>query len=360
MQNYFDVTAISSNEEELNRFGNEHGINVYPLAMTRKITPLRDIFAVIKLYYFLRKQRPTIVHTHTPKAGIIGMMAGYFARVPLRLHTVAGLPLMEASGVKRKMLNWVESLTYRYATKVYPNSKGLYDFILSEGFTNTSKLKVLGEGSSNGIDTNYFSRDHFTNSACAKIRQDLSIPESDIVFIFVGRIVRDKGMDELVAAFTKLNNEYINCSLLLVGPYENDLDPISDHTKQTIANHSKIVTTGYRADVRIFYALSDALVFPSYREGFPNVVLQAGAMGLPSIVSDINGCNEIIIPNKNGIIVPPKTELELYEAMKLLLTNKALYHALKQNARSMITDRYERSNVWQAILGEYQLLLSNL
>ena len=360
MQNHFDVTAISSNKEALIRFGAEHSLPVFFLNMTRKITPVRDFVAIIKLYFFLRKIKPTIVHTHTPKAGFVGMVAAYFARVPLRLHTVAGLPLMETSGVKRKLLNWVEICTYRCATKVYPNSNGLCRFILSEGFTNTSKLKVLGEGSSNGIDTVYFSRRNFTDSACRKKRQDLSIPALDFVFIFVGRIVRSKGIDELTAAFIQLQEEYANCSLLLVGPFEDDLDPISNHTKQCITDHPKIFTTGYQDDVRIFYSISDALVFPSYREGFPNVVLQAGAMELPSIVSDINGCNEIIIQQENGIIIPAKNESKLREAMKLLLTDKHLYEGLKQNTRKNITERYERSKMWHILLDEYIKMLNKL
>ncbi|PKA84355.1 glycosyltransferase involved in cell wall biosynthesis [Ulvibacter sp. MAR_2010_11] len=360
MQAYFDVIAVASDKKELDAFGERNRLRTHAISLTRKITLFHDVLAVLKLFFFLRKEKPLIVHTHTPKAGLIGMLAAWFARVPIRLHTVAGMPLMEASGMKRRILNWVESLTYRCAHKVYPNSKGLYNFILSEKYTSEQKLKVLGEGSSNGINTGYFSKHHFSEVIIKEERLRLGIAETDFVFVFVGRIVRDKGINELVHAFTKLLEDSKNVKLLLVGPFEDDLDPIDTIVKQQINTNTNIVSVGYQSDVRIYFALSESLVFPSYREGFPNVVMQAGAMELPSIVSDINGCNEIIIEGENGLIVPPKSETELYKAMKLLVENNSLYKNLKSNARNRITGRFEQSKVWQAILEEYQLLQNKL
>lgn len=358
MQQFFEVTAISAEKERLERYGANEGVQTYHVPLTREITPLKDIKAVYRLYKYLRKERPNIVHTHTPKAGIVGMMAAYFAKVPHRLHTVAGLPLLEANGFKRWVLNWVEKLTYRFATGVYPNSQGLLQIILAEKFAPASKLKVLGNGSSNGIDTNYFSAEAFTPERNLQKRNELRIPAEDFVYVFVGRIVRDKGINELVEAFVNLQKEITDTSLLLVGPFENDLDPVSEATKTHIESHDKIISVGYQTDVRPFLAISDALVFPSYREGFPNVVMQAGAMHLPAIVSNINGCNEIIKEGKNGTIVEPKNTAMLYHSMLEMVSNKEKYAILKSNARSSIVKRYGRKQIWQLIHEEYTTLIA--
>jgi len=362
MNDYFEVTAISSDKERLEKYGKNEGINTFYLPLTRKITPLKDIVAVWKLYRFLKKEKPQIVHTHTPKAGIVGMLASYLTNVPNRLHTVAGLPLVETTGIKRKTLNIVEKLTYRFATKVYPNSLGLQEFIISEKFTNPSKLKIIGNGSSNGIDTSFFSKAHFSEKQIIQKKNELQIPEKDFVFVFVGRIVSDKGINELVEAFVKLQNDTpltSHFTLLLIGPFENDLDPLSKKTTSEIKSNPKIITTGFQEDVRIYYALGNVLVFPSYREGFPNVVLQAGAMGLPSIVSDINGCNEIIEEGKNGMIVPVKNSEVLQQKMKELIQNPELVKKMSAISRGMITEKYKREYIWNCLLDEYTTFMNS-
>lgn len=356
MASNYEVVAISADKERLEKFGKEEGIRIFHLELTRKITPLKDFAAVFKLYQFLRKEKPSIVHTHTPKAGIVGMMAARLANVPNRLHTVAGLPLMEASGLKRKILNFVEKLTYRFATKVYPNSKGLYDFIISEKFTSPKKLSIIGQGSSNGIDTADFDPTLFSEESKTLFRKKLGIPQNQFVYIFVGRLVKDKGINELVAAFLNLANSNPNISLLLVGPFESNLDPLLPETLSQIENHQRIYSVGYQNDVRSYFSISDALVFPSYREGFPNVVMQAGAMGLPAIVTNINGCNEIIENEINGLIISPKSVEELEISMNLISTDTHLYKNLKAVARQKIVSRFSRLEIWQALLKEYQTL----
>lgn len=358
MSNYFEVIAISAEKERLENYGEKEKVRVFPLGLTRKITPIKDITAVFKLYRFLKKEKPSIVHTHTPKAGIVGMMAAWLARVPNRLHTVAGLPLMEAKGMKRKLLDFVEKRTYTFATQVYPNSKGLYDFIINENLAQSGKLKIIAQGSSNGIATEYFNPKNF-GSTRSILRQDLKIADNSFVFVFVGRLVGDKGINELVTAFNTLNSEFRiqNSKLLLVGPLEAELDPLKPETLQAIESNPNIISVGYQADVRPYFAAADALVFPSYREGFPNVVMQAGAMGLPSIVTDINGCNEIIIHRVNGLIIPPKNSEALAKAMRLLMEDINLYQQLQGNARAQITNRFEQQQVWDALLKEYQSLL---
>lgn len=354
-KNGFEVKGISSNEQELYDVANDEGIEVIPLDMSRQITLLKDIKALWKMWNILRKEKP--VHTHTPKAGIIGMLAAKLAGVPHRLHTVAGLPLMEVVGSKRKLLDLVERITYYSATKVYTNSKGLYDFILANDFTTTEKLKVIANGSSNGINTYHFSKEEISEIQQKNLKQELGIQPDDFVLIFVGRLVVDKGINELVEAFSSIKKS--NLKLLLVGTEERELDPLKAKTIAEIEQNPNIIAVGFQKDVRPYFAISDCLVFPSHREGFPNVVMQAGAMGLPSIVSDINGCNEIIIEGENGVIIPPKNVEKLQKKIVFLYENKAFYQKLKQNSREMIVSRYEQSLVWNALLEEYQNILKN-
>lgn len=322
--------------------------------MTRKITPLQDLRSLWQFYKLCKEHKPEIVHSHTPKAGIIGMLGGLLAGVPVRLHTVAGLPLMETTGFTRRILKAVEKITYACATKVYPNSNVLKDFILQSGFCGPEKVTVIGNGSSNGIDTAFFNMEKLKMGQLQALRQKLGIKPGDFVFLFIGRLVKDKGVQELVAAFKALQEKNKEVKLLLVGPLEQDLDPLSPETLREIAQNEGIVSVGYQNDVRPFLALSQGLAFPSYREGFPNVPMQAGCFDLPSIVTDINGCNEIIVDGENGLIIPPKDEQQLLKAMEKLVSDKTLYTHLKSNARNMIVERYEQRYLWELLYQEYQ------
>ena len=355
-KNGFDVIMISSEGKGLNDVIKNEKCRHFIIPLTREITPLRDIIATFSLYRLLLLEKPDIVHTHTPKAGIVGMLASFLAKVPVRLHTVAGLPLLEAKGLKRLILNLVERLTYKFSTKVYPNSYGLKDIILKNRFTKEDKLCVIGNGSSNGIDTSFFDPKLVSSKKKKSIRSKLGIKKNDFVFIFVGRLVTDKGINELVEAFNELCLQLENIKLLLVGPSEDNLDPLSEKTKLSISNHNKIISVGYQSDVRPFFAVSNLLVFPSYREGFPNVVLQSAAMGLPSIVSDINGCNEIIKNDYNGIIIPSKDIKSLIQAMERIFIDKELYLRCKENSRLSIMKNYRQDLYWNALLSEYKSL----
>lgn len=340
MSYHFDLLAVSSPDKLLEQVGTREGVRTAPVTMTRAITPVKDLKALWKLYRLLKKEKPTIVHTHTPKAGLLGMMASRLAGVPVRLHTVAGLPLMENTGLKRKVLDFVERLTYRCATGVYPNSKHLSTFITENRFCKTNKLKVLGNGSSNGINTRFFQPNDDLDKTANELKQKYGLTEKDFVFVYVGRLVKDKGIEELVEAYSALKKKYPHIKLLLVGPYEPERDPLAPATKEIIEQDDAIIKAGFQSDVRPYLLISQALAFPSYREGFPNVPMQAGCFNLPSIVTDINGCNEIIEDGKNGLIIPVKRVPELQTAMEKLLTDQTLYLTLQANARKMIVDRY--------------------
>lgn len=353
MSSFYDVTAIASEKENLEQFGKVNKVNTFYVEMTRKITPVKDLMAIVKLYFYLKKEKPFIVHTHTPKAGMVGMIASRLAGVPHRFHTVAGLPLMETQGFKRKILDLVEKVTYACATKVYPNSFGLQKIIKENKYTHESKLKVIGNGSSNGIDTSFFNPELFSDNDRNTLKESLNITQEDYVFVFVGRLVKDKGINELIHAFNQLSKEAKKVKLLLVGYFENDLDPLEKSTLYIVENNSHVVLVGYQSDVRPYFSISNALVFPSYREGFPNVVMQAGAMNLPCIVSDINGCNEIITDNHNGFVIPVKDEEAILQAMR-----KMLIHSFSSSKpsffRNLIASQYEQKVIWAALLNEYR------
>ncbi|WP_109300652.1 glycosyltransferase family 4 protein [Aquimarina sp. AU474] len=357
MSQYYEVIGISGKGEgRLERVSQEEGVQVIPIEMTRKITPIQDLKAVYELYKVFRKEKPEIVHSHTPKAGTLAMLAAKLARVPHRLHTIAGLPLLEATGAKRTLLDVVEKITYGCATMIYPNSFGLKDIILQNKYTTQKKLKVIANGSSNGIDTSFFDPALYTKEDNLKLREELQISTTDKVIIYVGRLVKDKGINELVNAFKKISFEDDTVKLLLVGIYEKDLDPLLPEIESEIENNPNIIFVGWQNDVRPYFAISDILGFPSYREGFPNVVMQAASMGLASIVTDINGCNEIITKDDNGIIIPAKDTEALFESIQKLTKDNMFRLKLAGNARESITKRYECKHVWEELLKEYQSL----
>ncbi|MFA7616486.1 MAG: glycosyltransferase family 4 protein [Weeksellaceae bacterium] len=356
----FEVLAVSSSGPDLDEVAEREKVRTEAVEMSRKISPLKDLKSLRQMYRLFQKEKPDIVHSHTPKAGIIAMVAAKLAGVPVRLHTVAGLPLMETSGFRRKLLTAVEKMTYRCATKIYPNSKGLTQFILENRLTAANKLKQIANGSSNGIDTSHFSACTVTEEQKTELRKISGILADDFVFVFVGRLVGDKGINELVAAFSEIcasgsNQNHTTAKLILVGDYETELDPLLPETLKEIDSNPNIFSAGYQKDVRPWFGISDCLVFPSYREGFPNVVMQAGAMGLPAVVSNINGCNEIIADGLNGLIVPKKDTAALKKAMLAMMTDRSVYKQLKSNARNQIVSRFEQKEVWEALLEEYLL-----
>jgi len=358
-QNGFDVTMISSDGNETEELRAQEECPHISVKLTRKITPLIDLVSLFRLTIMLRRIRPDIVHTHTPKAGLIGMLAAKLAGVKIRLHTVAGLPWMESRGFKRRLLIAVEKLTAASATSVFPNSFVQKDFLVSIGLS-PKKLKVIGNGSSNGINIGYFSLNDEITKQAADIKQRERINENARVWIFVGRIVKDKGITELIEAFSTLHKQFSDDVLLLVGNQEPELDPLDPQCKETLATHPGIRSCGFQKDIRPYLAASHVLVFPSYREGFPNVPMQAGAMGCALILSDINGCNEIVSNGVNGWLVPPKNADALLAAMLEARNNIALSDTFAKAIREKIEKGYSQSYLWNCLLNEYQSQLNML
>jgi glycosyltransferase involved in cell wall biosynthesis len=360
MNQYFEVTGITSyDKKHFEDVKSREGIRMIALKFQRAISPLQDLITLSKLAWLFYKERPYIVHTHTPKAGLLGMVAAWMMRVPVRIHTVGGLPLTETHGFKKKLLVALERLTYALSNRVYPNSKGLEKIIRQE-ILDDSKIKVLANGGSNGIDTDRFSMQALEKEGYHRrsFRDSLGIKENDFVFFFCGRIAREKGVVELLDAMDYLQVKHSHMKLLLIGLLEEHYGVLDPQDIARLKSNKNIVHPGRADDVRPFYAAVDCFVLPTYREGFPNAVLEAGAMGLPQIVTDINGCNEIVFHGVNGILIPHKDANALKDAMEKLINNSELRQSLKSNAREIIVQKFQNQVVWDALKLEYDNLLT--
>lgn len=351
----YEVVAVSSPGEQLDEIAAREGVRTHAVPMERHISPLKDLKSLFGLIQVFRREKPAMVHSMTPKAGLLSMIAAWICRVPIRLHTFTGLVFPTATGLTQKILMLTDCITCACATHIVPEGEGVKNDLIKYRITK-KPLKVLGHGNIRGIDLDLY------NPALPEIQSEAEKLRSHgiFTFIFVGRLVRDKGINELVRAFSQLNAQYPHTRLLLVGPYEEDLDPLGPETVAAIDNNKAIVAIGSQKDVRPWLATSDAFVFPSYREGFPNVVIEAGAMGLPSIVTDINGSREIIIDGDNGIIIPPRQTETLRQAMEIFLTDKDMAQKLSRNARPLIASRYEQSYVRRCLKEYYREILNNI
>lgn len=361
LNNYYDVIAVSGGDEHLKQVAIREEVLIRDIKMARQINIYRDLVSLIKLIRLFRKENPQIVHSITPKAGLLSMLAARFTRVPIRIHTFTGLIFPSKTGLFQKILILMDRLLCACATNIYPEGEGVKNDLIKYRIT-SKPLKVIGNGNVNGIDTAFFHPEIVTREQKSTLRAQLGIQDSDFVFVFVGRLVKDKGINELVAAFKAVQTKYPQTKLLLVGQFEEDLDPLLPETMQEIKKNPAIIAVGFQNDVRPYFAVSHCLVFPSYREGFPNVPMQAGALGLPSIVTDINGCNEIITPELNGLIIPPKSKKALEEAMLRILEQPELAGKLAGNARESIVSRFDQLTLWKLIKAEYdeQLRLAGI
>lgn len=354
---HYDVVVVSSPEKELKWIEEREGVKTIPLKMARNIELWTDIKALWKMIGVIRREKPYIVHSITPKAGLISMLAAKICGVPVRMHTYTGLVFPTATGLKQKILIWMDKLLCACATYINPEGQGVANDLRKFNITK-KPLHIIGNGNVRGVDAEYWKKES-TNEH--KLTQNInesrnlqkeSNDAEPFTFVFVGRIVGDKGINELIEAFKRLKPN--SAKLILVGPYEENLDPVKTETKSEIDNNPNIVWVGKQDDVRPYYEQANAFVLPSYREGFPNTVLEAGAMDLPCIVTNINGANEIIIPEENGIIVPSKDANALYQAMQRFINEPELVGKMKRNARKMVIDRYEQKFIWGELLKVYQ------
>jgi len=349
LSSYFDVKLVTSFSEKNQEISKAEGVELKSIDMTRQITIIKDLKALIELYKYFKNQKPDIVYTFTPKAGLLGMMASFLSRVPVRIHNIVGMPLMEATGKKFILLKFIERLTYFFSTNLFCNSFGLKKFI-NENLTKKD-VKVIAQGSINGVDTELF-KNTKTLDEKELIRDKFKIDKKDFVITFVGRIVKDKGINELIEAFVNLSKKYNNLKLLLVGDYEEHLNPIKNENKILIDSLDSIITVGFQNDIRDFLSITDLFVLPSYREGLPNSLIEAGSFGIPLLATNINGCNEIIDDSITGILVEKKSAKKLEEAIDKLLEDKELYNSIKLKVRDRIIEKYEQKYFWNELKNE--------
>ena len=347
----YEVVVVTSPGKELEAFKQRHPQEkTIEVPMERRISLIKDLKSLWLMIKVMRKEKPYMVHSMTPKAGLLSMIAGWLTGVPVRVHTFTGLVWPTETGLKRKILMATDWITCACATHVIPEGQGVLND-LKDHKVCRKPMRVLGYGNVKGVDMDKFNPARFPN-----VKKD----ENKFRFVFVGRIVGDKGINELVAAFVRLNKEYPITQLTLVGKYEANIDPVKPETLKVIEENPSIDACGpkYGDDLLVEYMKSDCFVMPSYREGFPNTVMEAGAMGLPSVVTDINGSREIIIHGENGLIVPPKDTDALYEAMKQMVEDVTARDKMATNARPLIDSRFEKSFVQGCLIDFYEEILN--
>ncbi len=354
----FEVHAISSGGPDLDAFARREQVSVRAVEMPRRITPWLDVKAVAALVRILRGVRPTIVHAHTPKGGLLGTVAAMLARVPVRIFHVRGLPLLCATGLRRRLLWCADWVSCWFAHQVFCVSHSVRDEVIRAGLCPPAKIKVLAGGSGNGVDAGHRFNPDRAGSSRADVRRRFGIPMDATVIGFVGRIVRDKGIVELAGAWRRLRNDHPELHLLIVGPFEEE-DPVSPETEALLRQDSRVHLAGMDWNTPPLYAAMDLVALPTYREGFPNVPLEAAAMGLPVVATRIPGCVDAVADGVTGLLVPPADAGALASALERYLADADLRRAHGAAGRERIRLEFRQDVIWEALHQEYVRLLAD-
>jgi glycosyltransferase involved in cell wall biosynthesis len=351
----FDVAVVSSPGEPLDEFGAEQGVETVAVEMPRKITPLRDLRALVRLGHALRRIRPTIVHAHTPKGGLLGMLGALIARAPVRLYHMRGLPMQTAVGHRRYLLRWSERIACLAAHEVLCVSHSLREIAIEERICPPHKIKVLAEGSGNGVDCDRRFNPALHAASRIDTRKRYGIPPDAIVIGFVGRLVRDKGIVELLDAWREVS-QFERVHLMIVGMLE-ERDAIPGDAAAALQTDARIHWKGVDWNTPPLYAAMDIVVLPTYREGFPNVPLEAAAMQLPIVATRIAGCTDAIDDGVTGLLVPPRDATALAAALWRYIDDAELRRAHGRAGRDRVTRMFRQERIWQALHDEYQRLV---
>lgn len=349
----FEVYGLSSPGELLSLFSEKEGIPIQAVEMTRRIAPIRDLVALLRIWRWLRHVRPDIVHAHTPKGGLLGMLGAWLARVPVRIYQLHGLRFVTATGVQRKVLIWSEKWSCRLAHQVLCVSASVRVQAVAAGLCHADKIKVLLQGSCNGVDTtNRFNPSKVAASARGDIRAKCRIPDDAAVLGFVGRIVWSKGIVELAEAWGDLRNEFPDLHLLMVGPIEPE-DPIPMQVEERLRRDPRVHLIGEEWDTPPLYATMDLVVLPTYREGLPTVLLEAAAMSLPVVATRVSGCVDVVEDSLTGTLVPPYDPQRLAEAIRRYLKDPQLRRHHGSAARERVIREFSQQTIWLAVYHEY-------
>ncbi len=349
----FEVYALSSPGSLLSKFSEQEGLPVKAVDMERRITPFRDLVALFRIWRWFRQIRPTIVHAHTPKGGLLGMLAGWLAGVPVRIYHLHGLRFVTVNGWRRRLLIWTERWACRLAQQVLCVSASVEALAREASLCPPEKIKVLLQGSCNGVDaTHRFNPAHVPEGSRAEVRSKLNIPADAFVVGFVGRVVWSKGVVELVKAWKSLSQEFLNLHLLIVGPIEPE-DPLPAEVEAALRNDPRIHLMGMDWDTPRLFASMDALVLPTYREGLPIVLLEAGAMTLPCIGTRVPGCVDVIEDGVTGTLVPPYDASALAAAVRAYVRDPELRRRHGEQARRRVLQDFRQETIWRAQHQEY-------
>lgn len=355
----FSLTAVASDGPYAAVFAAQERVDVLAVDMPRRITPVADLVALQQLCRLLRDRRPHIVHAHTPKGGLLGMIAAWVCRVPVRIYHVRGLPLETATGVTRLLLGLSERVSCRLANRVFCVSHSLRDRIVTLGLVQGTKVLVPHAGSGNGVDAaRAFNPDSMPSATRAERRLAWRIPATAPVVAFVGRLARDKGIIELSAAWAVLRQEYPDAHLVLAGPIDDVRETLPPAVLDSLNRDSRVHLLGLLKDAREVYASCDVVVHPSHREGFPNVPLEAAAMGLPVVTTLATGCRDAVIDGVTGALVPVGDVGALVAAMRRYLASEALRGEHGNAGRQRALRDFAPDRIWATYLGEYQRMLA--
>jgi len=335
----FHVSLLSAPGELLNRTGQDASVETFAISMQRGISPASDCIALFRIWRLIRRLKPDIVEFSTPKAGLLGGIAARLCGVPARIYLLRGLKLETAEGLKRIFLLGAEWMSARCAHQVICNSRSLLKRSMEYGIASQSKLMILGEGSSNGVDTQRFS------PGSSGIAEQLGIEKGVPVIGFVGRLTHDKGLPDLLDAFRLLLHREPNAYLLLVGWFDAAEDALDRRLRERIESHPQVIHTGFVQDTSAYYRAMDVLVLPSWREGFPNAVLEAAASGVPVVATHCTGSCDAVVPGITGLLIPPGRPSAICEALLKILGDPQLGRAMATAARAWVIKNYESSRV---------------
>lgn len=352
------ISCLTSPGEGLDAFSARTGVTVHTVEMPRKISPLQDLLALQKIINEINSIKPDIVHAHTPKGGLLGMLGATLARVPHRVYHMRGLPFMTAHATRRALLLSTEALSCALAQRVICVSHSLRQVALDHHLVSSDKIAVMAGGSGQGVDAlgRFDPARPGLAEARAQVRAALDIPPDALVLGFIGRLVRDKGVTELATAWHHLHHHFPHAHLLIVGDYE-PRDPVPEATRELLATLPRVHMAGWQRDTPRFYAAMDLVTLPTYREGFPNVPLEAAAMGLPVIATRIPGCVDAVADGRTGTLVPAADAHALQLALERYLADDALRHEHGEAGRQRVLDQFLPERIYEEIFGVYQALL---
>jgi glycosyltransferase involved in cell wall biosynthesis len=355
-QQGMDITLVSSPGPALEEIGESLHLRYYPIPMSRKPEPRRDLLSLLALMRLFRCQRFNIVHSTTPKAGLLTALAGVLARVPVRIHTFTGQVWVGMHGLSRRIMRRCDWLIGHLDTHCYADSASQRNFLVNEGVVGASRISVLGAGSISGVNLERFNPNRLAGERAAALRRELGVSEQSLVILFVGRLTKDKGVRELVSAFRMLQVDQKEVELVLVGPFEPERDPLPRETLYELSSNPRIHLVGFSHEPEKYMGAADVFCLPSYREGFGSVVIEAAAMGVPAVVSRGVGLVDAVVDGETGLLVPPKDVDALRGALMKMLSSPEMRHRMGRAARMRAPRDFDSRIINRLVVEEYKKL----